>query len=129
MGQKSGVEQAYEVGDSATSDIEGDKPADSIRRAYHKKSRLRTDRRPTFTQPSEIYGNEAHIPIARDSAAQLSEKRRTDMSVMAESIADAMVKEEEEEEEVGKLSVRRTEIFTLGALRCVGEDRILTRRA
>lgn len=46
------------------------------------------DRKPSFMQSSEIYGDEGPIAISRAPATTQPEQRRADVNVMAESIAD-----------------------------------------
>ena len=71
-------------------------------------------------QLSGIYGAEAPIPLRRDPVTMQSEQRRSDMIVMAESIADAMGGEEK----VRKLPVRRMNSFALEALPGFGEYKV-----
>ena len=70
---------------------------------------------------AEIFGTEAPIPLCRDPATQPSETRRNEMNVMAESIADALCKDDK----VGKMSTRGMNGFTTEALRGFGEHRVI----
>ena len=101
-----------ESGESATSDIEGCRQPDSRRRVGNKNTRPKLESQPSFTHASGIFGTESPIPLRRDQVVN-------DLSVMAESIADALGKEAK----VGKLPARRMNSFTAEVLLGFGEYR------
>ena len=67
-----------------------------------KSSNLRSEQQPSFMRHKEIFGSNSPIHLCRDAVSQMSESRRNDMNAMAESIADAIGKDDK----VGKLSSR-----------------------
>ena len=103
-----------------TSDIDGGRQHDAQKGATRNNTRPKLEPQPSFTKTSDIFGTESPSPLCRDPVAQPSEARRNDMNVMAESISDALGKEDT----IGKLSARSVNSFTIEALRGFGGCRI-----